>query len=561
MNKKIRDVLTQIIVKAMIIKGYSDVKDMHRNTIDARKKNDRLLFKILKTNEDCELGKKYNFKDIKTIEDYRRIVPLSDFPAYEEYIKRMIDNDEDKLVTSLPLVGYAQSSGSVGARKFVPLTQPEVDIYTKYTVTRMLALADKYHKEHYGKGLKPGRGLFTPPAFDTYLPNGLPCSNVADVAARQLGFIYPYILLNPFKKLFNGSEADSKYTNFRLGLEDKNLMYMFSVFFLNFTDLFKYLSINWEQIVEDIEKGSISDLGKVNDETREKLLKILKPNPARADELRKEFKKGFDETIIKRIWPNMSVMCGIGTSSFIPFTKIARQYTKDVPYDFSIYGASEGLFAACDELESSKQLMLVDSCYYEFIPTDNEDMILSLDEVEEGKEYEIVITNQSGLYRYRCGDVIKVVGFLNECPYIQFSYRKGQLLNLTGEKTSEEHMAAVVKQIGRESGCKINDWAVYTEYDAYPYHYVLLLESENGSDLSGYSQFATETLKSVNPRFEVFYNEKELGDVKIYNQLPGTHAKWRELQQEQGTAVSTYKPVRILDSEKKEDFFKSRIMK
>ena len=98
MNKKIRDVLTQIIVKAMIIKGYSDVKDMHRNTIDARKKNDRLLFKILKTNEDCELGKKYNFKDIKTIEDYRRIVPLSDFPAYEEYIKRMIKSGKLRLV-------------------------------------------------------------------------------------------------------------------------------------------------------------------------------------------------------------------------------------------------------------------------------------------------------------------------------------------------------------------------------------------------------------------------------------------------------------------------------
>ena len=110
-----------------------------------RKKNEKLLFKIHKTNQNCEYGRKYDFKNIKTIEEYRKTVPLSTFDNYEEYIKRMMDSNEENLLTSLPLVGYAQSSGSVGNRKFVPLTQPEVDVYTKYTVTRMLANADRYH--------------------------------------------------------------------------------------------------------------------------------------------------------------------------------------------------------------------------------------------------------------------------------------------------------------------------------------------------------------------------------------------------------------------------------
>lgn len=558
-----RDILTKFIVKIMIMKGYFDVKCMHNNTFDARKKNEKLLFKILNTNKNSELGRNYGFKDIKTVEEFRDKVPITTFDDYEDYIVRMIEGNEKNLITSLPLVGYAQSSGSVGKRKFVPLTQPEVNIYTKYTVTRMLALADKYYKEKYGKGIKPGRGIFTCPAFDQFLPNGLPCSNVADVAARQLGFVYPYILTVPFNKLFNSEEADSKYMNFRLGLEDPNLLYMFSIFFMNFTDLFKYLENNWETIVDDIETGTISELACANEKTKERLRKILKPNPTRAAELRKEFKKGFNSTIMKRIWPNLSVMCGIGTSSFVPFTKIARKYTRGIPYDFSIYGASEGLYAAADEIEGKKQLLLVDSCYYEFISVDDdEEKVYSLDELDIGKEYEIVITNQAGLYRYKCGDVIRVVDYRNQCPYIQFSYRKGQLLNLTGEKTTEEHMAEVVKKIQKKSGCSIVSWSVCTNYDAYPYNYVLLLENNDGKDLREFSKFANDRLKKINPRFMVFFNEKELGELKIENLKAGTQEAWKKKQvKEKGTAVTQYKPVRILDTEEKKEFFLSRIVK
>jgi len=44
-------------------------------------------------------------------------------------------------------------------------------------------------------------------------------------------------------------------------------------------------------------------------------------------------------------------------------------------------------------------------------------------QVEVGQQYELVITNASGLYRYRFGDVIKVVGLHNACPVIEFQYR------------------------------------------------------------------------------------------------------------------------------------------
>ena len=118
-----RDLVTGIIIRAMIAKGRLDVKRMHRQASMARKNNDRLLFSILKTNQNSEIGRKYKFDQIKTIEDYRQSVPFSSFNDYEDYVLRMIDNNEDNLMTSLPVIGYAQSSGSVGSRKMIPITQ------------------------------------------------------------------------------------------------------------------------------------------------------------------------------------------------------------------------------------------------------------------------------------------------------------------------------------------------------------------------------------------------------------------------------------------------------
>ena len=552
-----RDLMTGIIIRAMIAKGRLDVKRMHRQASMARKNNDRLLFSILKTNQNSEIGRKYKFDQIKTIEDYRQSVPFSSFNDYEDYVLRMIDNNEDNLMTSLPVIGYGQSSGSVGSRKMIPITQPEVNVYTRYTVTRMLGLADEYHKKKNGKGLKPGRGLFTFPAFEDFLPNGVPASNIPDIAAKQLGIFYPYILVLPFRKLFTPQEIDPHYVNFRYGLLDEKLMYMFGVFFLNFTDYFRYLEDNWQQLVEDIEKGTISELAHASDSAKEKLLRITRPEPEKASRLRKEFEKGFDKTIISRIWPNMSVICGIGTSSFAPFAKIARNYTGSIPYDFSIYGASEGLFAAVDETESADQLLLIDSCYFEFIPVDDETKTLSVDELKIGNEYEIIITNQSGLYRYRCGDIIKVTRFYHDCPYIRFSYRKGQLLNLCGEKTTEEHMAAIVNAISKKAGCSILNWAVYSDLENYPYHYVLLLENDEGKDLSIYSDFAQQVLLEVNVRIRVFF---EIGPIKIRNLKPGSQDQWRAKMTAKGTAEGQIKPVRILDTEEKEAFFLNRII-
>lgn len=555
-----RDLGTYLLIKGIIAKGRLDLRDLNKNTINTGKKNKDLLFRILKDNRNCEFGKKHNFAEIKTIEDYRKQVPLSTFDDYYPYVQRMIDNNEEGLLFSYPLVAYAQTSGTTGKHKFIPLTQKEIDVYKKYTLTTMMAMTDAYCREKYGRPLKPGRGMFICADFEDKLPNGYSATNVPEITAKQLAKLYPYLTNSPFERLFKMSEISSYYVAMRFALEDINTMYIFSVFFSVIYDILQYLKNNWEVLVDDIANGTINEMSKASDAIREEMKPFIKPNPERAAQLRKEFEKGFDETILKRIWPNLSVIYGIGTSIYTTYTDNVRKITGDIPFDFSIYGASEGLFATPDSLNEENRLLLPDSCFFEFIPVGEEDKILLIDELEADKEYEIVITNQAGLYRYRLGDIIKVVGFKNECPYITFSRRKGHLISITGEKTAEHHIEEVINEIAKACGCELHEWVIYVNSDTTPGHYTIAIENDENKDLSVYSEMVEELLCKINPIYGRFRRIKTIKPLTIVNQKPGSHKQWKEHMVEKGTAATQVKPVRVLDSKEKIEFFTERLV-
>ena len=73
--------------------------------------NQKLLDTIIDDNKNTEYGKKYNFSEIKTIDDYKKNVPLTKYDDYEPYINRMFDG-ENNILTAYPIMGYLCTSGS-----------------------------------------------------------------------------------------------------------------------------------------------------------------------------------------------------------------------------------------------------------------------------------------------------------------------------------------------------------------------------------------------------------------------------------------------------------------
>ncbi len=555
------NILTPIIIKAIEFKGNAHVKQLEANCKNANELSKNLLMKIVADNKDTEYGKKYHFDQIKSIDDYKRLVPFSTYDNYAEYIDRMVKNREKNLITAYNIVQYAETSGSVGVPKKIPVTDKSMVIYTKYTITRVTSLANKWYKEKTGKGLKFGRGFNQLEIVDRYLDDGTPLGNISGSAAKSYKLLFPYYLTSPIPVLYPKGYMPMMYLKLRYALMDRDMTFMFSVFMTNLVDMMYYLENNWQMFVKDIRDGTFDDSIDIAEDVKAELAKVTKPDPKRAAELEAEFVKGFAEPIIPRIWKKMSFVCTIGTGGFAAYTERMRAYLGNIPIDFSIYGASEAMMAACTKLEEPQFALLCDSCFYEFIPADapeNTTETLNIDQLEVGKDYEIIITNLSGFYRYRIKDVVTVLGYEGQSPKITFAYRKSQLLDLAGDKITEKMMDETIKKTSEEIGTQILDYCVYMNRDVSPAKYEILIEPVSELDPSKcneYRDILEKHLFEINPVYKECIDTNEIDHADLYLQQCQTHALWRDMKMMKGASANQVKPVRVLDTPQKKNFF------
>ena len=551
-----------VIDSVLIHKGKKALKDLEESSLDPRKANEALLLKILQDNKDTEYGKLHGFGEIKSIEEYRKKVPYSNYDTYFPYINRMVKDKETNLITAYKVIQYAETSGSVGVQKKIPVTEESMKVYEKYSFARTKAIADKYYHQQYHKHVPWEKGLNMLESEITVMEDGTPRGSVTGAVSRRFRKLFKFFLTSPDEVLFPIGGMNMNYMKARFALEEPNLTWFLSGFMTNYVDMLNYIRHNWEMICDDIENGTIN-ADVCEERSRPAMMKYVKKNPKRAAELREIFKGGFDEPIIPKIWPKFAWACAIGTGGFVTYADKFKAYAGDkVAIDYFVYAASEGMFAACIDMNDPRFLPLTDSVFFEFLPADAEEgdnNTLTLDQLEMGKEYEVIITNQCGFYRYKILDVIRVIGFHNKCPLITFAYRKGQLVNIAAEKTSEEHLTESVRRLSKELGVNFTDYALYIDTNRAVSRYVMLLEPDGpvAIDKDGaYAKAFNKILSEVNPEYDFFANVRHsIDEPLILIQQQETHALWREYKLMRGSSSNQVKPVRTLDVPVKQKFF------
>ena len=567
-----RNLIMKLLLKLIDIifvhKGRKALKDIEKSSHNPRRANEDLLLKILKENKDTEYGKKYDFANIHSIEEYRQKVPYSSYDTYEPYISRMIKKKEKNLITAYPVIQYAETSGSVGVQKKIPVTTRLMKVYMKYSFSRSKAIAENYYQEKYHKHVPLGMGLNTVETETTVTEDGTPFGSVTGSVARRYRKLFKLFLTSPEPVHFPIGGMNMNYMKARFALEEPDLIFFLSAFMTNLVDILNYVKNNWEMICDDIENGTLNE-EVCNEDKRPIMMKYVKKNPKRAEELRKIFKEGFDKPIIPRLWSKFTWTCAIGTGGFATYAEKFKKFAGDkVAIDYFVYAASEGMFAVSINMNDPRFVLLADSCFFEFLPADadeNDNNTLTIDQLEEGKDYEVIITNQCGFYRYRIKDVIKVLGFYNKCPLITFAYRKGQLVNLAGEKTTDAHLNEVIKTLGNKLNVDFNDYAIYLDINGALSRYVVLLESDTPLDVKDnekYARMFNDILCKVHPVYDFVYTTRKSLDMPlVLIQQPQTHALWREYKMMKGSSSNQVKPVRILDVPMKQNFFFSLLEK
>lgn len=538
-------------------------------TTEAVQTQEETLKKIMQTNKDCELGRKYDFANIHSIKEFQEKVPLSTFEDYAPLIDRMIENGEKNIVTSSKVIRYTASSGSVGKPKIQPKTARDVwNMQCMGFAATPACAARWFKKQGMYKKLPKQMGPLLISLNPHVLPNGIKTNGAGQVPFTYLTPILKYFTTTPLEILYPEDQdgTNTSYFQCRFALENREVTYLGSMVITLLTTMFEYMEGNWELLCNDIEKGTIDPSVKCPQKLRGQMAKRIKPNPKRAAELRAEFEKGFETEvpIAKRLWPKLCWGYGMIGSTLSAYVEKLRRYVGDLPMHNMGYAASEGFMAMPVELNATDYVLLPRSLVYEFLPVDAPEGTrpLTLGEIEVGKDYEIIVTNFSGLYRYRILDVVHVTGMFNNSPKVEFLYRTNIGLNLANEKTTSQMLDWVAEKAEEEFGINFKGYSFYSDAKSETPHYVMLVETPSDVPVEKRAElekFVDKAFCECNEKYEKYRAWGMIHEPKVYQLADHAYDDYKASLQAEGRVINQVKPVIVVNTKEREEFFFSHI--
>ncbi|MGD0343040.1 MAG: GH3 auxin-responsive promoter family protein, partial [Bacteroidales bacterium] len=239
------------------------------------------------------------------------------------------------------------------------------------------------------------------------------------------------------------------------------------------------------------------------------------------------------KTNLLDVWPNLEVFFHGGVS-FTPYREIYRELIPGEQMHYmETYNASEGFFGIQDDPAQTDMLLMLDyGIYYEFIQADiipgDFPSSLTLEEVEKGVNYVMIISTSGGLWRYMIGDTIV---FTCTDPYrFRITGRTKHFINAFGEEVIVDNAERAL-----DAACK-STGAIISEYTAGPvfmgtsskgtHEWIIEFEKEP-SDLDRFTEVLDETLKSINSDYEA----KRFKDINLVRPMVrsvpgGTFNNW-----------------------------------
>jgi hypothetical protein len=198
----------------------------------------------------------------------------------------------------------------------------------------------------------------------------------------------------------------------------------------------------------------------------------------------------------------------------------------------------------------------VTSHYFEFMPESEasspKPQTLAAHEVQEGQTYFILPTTAYGLYRYHISDLVRVTGFHNQTPIVEFLSKGSHFANLTGEKLSEHHVTAAMKDVLGTLELTLSAYSLAPCWHEETPYYGLFVERGDVPSREQGLQLATAVdrrLRELNIEYASKRESLRLGAIRL--QLLGERAwqQWdgQRLQRIGGTLEQYKHPCLIAD--------------
>lgn len=465
------------------------------------------LCTILGKNRDCEYGRQYDFASIKTIEQYQARVPLIDYEQLTPAIKRMAAG-EAAVLCSEDVHCFEQTGGSTHGAKTIPYTASALTAMRHALYPWLVDLSD-----HRG-GIKRGHSYWSiSPALRERqttaggIPIGMHSDAEyfgADVAARLSELLAAPACVAQCQDLDAWRYLTLRYL---IASQDLSMMSVWSPTFL--IDLLAYLEQHVQRFVDDIASGEVTvplpaDL--CADTTEQ-----FQASATRAALLRDAATAEGINTHL--LWPQLDTISCWTQGSAQYFIPELQGRFPHVHIQGKGLMATEG-FVTIPMEGNAAPVLALRSGFYEFM--DDNGNIHVCTELKQDHCYEVILTSYAGLYRYRLGDRVRVRGWLEQTPLLEFIGRAGLVSDLCGEKLSEDF---ILQQLGRPRGFVMLLPALQPQR-----HYLLLLDAANWTvaDAHGYADRLDVSLQD-NPQYRYARRIGQLAAIKPVR----VHSPWR----------------------------------
>lgn len=411
--------------------GRNAWASLEGTTREPRGAQARLLTGILSQNRDTAYGRLHDFAHLRSVEAFRDAVPIGDYETFRPYVERIMGGEPQALTAEAPHM-MTMTSGTTGQPKYIPVTASSAHASAQLTRAWLYrALLD--HSEFLdGKLL-----AIVSPSVEGRAEGGIPYGSASGHICRDNAWIVRRVYAIPYP-VFTIKDFDAKYyARARFALE-ADVSFIGTPNPSTLVRLTEAANSHSTEIIQDIRQGTLSDRFDITAAVRGLLAKGLRPNRSRALDLdRLMAVQG--ELRLQDAWPNLRLIgCWTGGSVGVQLERMRPLYGMGVPTRDLGYLASEAHMSLPITDHTSAGILALTANFFEFIPEAEFGSpgcrILLSDELTVGKTYYVILTTQTGLYRYDINDIVRVVGYYSQAPLIEFVRKGRDMTSIGGEK-------------------------------------------------------------------------------------------------------------------------------
>ena len=449
---------------------------------------DELLLSLIKSAENTQIGRKYDFSSMKNYTKFSDRIPVSTYEELEPLIE-LTRKGEQNVFWHSNIKWFAKSSGTTNAKsKFIPVSSEALENCHYKASKDLLCL---FLNNNEDSQLFTGKSLRLGGSKQLYEDNNTFFGDLSAILIDNMP-IWAEFSSTPSSKISLMGDWETKLPAIINETMNENVTSLAGV-------------PSWMMVL--LQK-SLETTGKSN---------------------------------LLELWPNAEVYFHGGVS----FEPYKEQYKKLFPKDsfkyYEIYNASEGFFGIQDQNDSDELLLMLDyGIFYEFIPMDTfgtlNQRVIRLNQVELHKNYALVITTNSGLWRYLIGDTIR---FTSLSPYrIKVTGRTKHHINVFGEELMVENTDTAVAKTCKEFNCEIVDYTVapifMTNQQKGAHEWIIEFKTKPDT-IENFRKALDENLQSVNSDYEAKrYNSMTLNPLVLNVARENLFYDWLKQQDKLG---------------------------